>query len=170
MTPETTPWSFAAEIAERYIGEREVSRNQSPFIRRIWRATFGVSYFDDREPWCAAFVAYCVEEAARVHWGMLTSPCALSPSVAELVRNLTRAHVPRVPMPRRGDVVTFLPHFSHCGIVAGVLRGAVHTIEGNTNGDGVRDGDGVYTKIRPASVCTFWALPVRARVIQEGLL
>lgn len=163
MSRETTPWEQAAMIAETYVGEREVTRNQSKFIYRLWNETrFGLSYFNDREPWCAAFVSWCLMKAVADD-SRLVLPCELSPSVHVLVERFTAAKMGNVRVPRRGDVVTFLPHFSHVGIVAGYSGGdTVHTIEGNTNNMGAREGDGVFRKQRSLDLCTFWPLPVKA--------
>ena len=46
------------------------------------------------------------------------------------------------------------PRLSHIGIVAGFAgNGMVHTIEGNTNAAGSREGDGCYDKLRSLSFC-----------------
>jgi hypothetical protein len=52
---------------------------------------------------------------------------------------------------RRGDILVFT--FSHIGIAVGDIGkdGIVQTIEGNTNAEGSREGDGVYRKRRHAS-------------------
>lgn len=52
---------------------------------------------------------------------------------------------------KAGDVVIFT--FSHIGIATGSpdAKGNVPTIEGNTNGAGSREGDGVYAKSRNIS-------------------
>jgi cell wall-associated NlpC family hydrolase len=50
-----------------------------------------------------------------------------------------------------GDIVVF--RFSHVGIYVGTVNStSVLTIEGNTNGEGSREGDGVYEKIRPINL------------------
>jgi hypothetical protein len=52
---------------------------------------------------------------------------------------------------KAGDVVIFT--FSHIGIALGSpdKKGNVPTVEGNTNGAGSREGDGVYRKVRHVS-------------------
>ena len=52
---------------------------------------------------------------------------------------------------KRGDIVCFT--FSHIGIALGSPNedGNVLTCEGNTNGAGSREGDGVYKKTRNIS-------------------
>ena len=66
--------------------------------------------------------------------------------------------------PDRGDLVIY--RFSHCGIVAAGsdAHGLIHTVEGNTNNDGSRDGYEVCAKTRPlAKVKAFITLPVKAQ-------
>jgi hypothetical protein len=52
---------------------------------------------------------------------------------------------------KAGDIVIFT--FSHIGIATSApdKKGNVETIEGNTNGAGSREGDGVYRKTRHVS-------------------
>lgn len=64
--------------------------------------------------------------------------------------------------PEAGDVVSFLPHLSHIGVVAedGVSGGFVHTIEGNTNDAGSHEGDCVAAKTRALTFCgEFYRIP-----------
>jgi hypothetical protein len=45
---------------------------------------------------------------------------------------------------------------SHIGLCSGPEKsGLIPTIEGNTNSDGARDGDGVYAKSRKPSLIRF---------------
>jgi hypothetical protein len=52
---------------------------------------------------------------------------------------------------KRGDIVCFT--FSHIGIATlpPDSNGFISTVEGNTNGEGSREGDGVYKKTRHIS-------------------
>jgi hypothetical protein len=49
-----------------------------------------------------------------------------------------------------GDIVVY--DFSHVGIVIQDKGSRIITVEGNTNGAGSREGDGVYRKDRPKSI------------------
>lgn len=49
-----------------------------------------------------------------------------------------------------GDLVTY--DFSHIGILANDEGTLIHTIEGNTDGGGGRDGGGVWAKTRDRSL------------------
>jgi cell wall-associated NlpC family hydrolase len=49
-----------------------------------------------------------------------------------------------------GDIVMYT--FSHVGIVISDNGKTIQTVEGNTNGEGSREGDGVYFKTRNKSL------------------
>ena len=58
---------------------------------------------------------------------------------------------PTVTNMNPGDVLVF--RFSHTGIYVGpAAPGEIITVEGNTNGSGSREGDGVYQKTRSLSL------------------
>ncbi len=65
-----------------------------------------------------------------------------------------------VIQPLAGDIVVLT--FSHIGIVENVQHGIVHTIEGNTDANGSREGTEVARKIRSKGlVRKFIRLPVK---------
>ncbi len=164
------PWALVASVAEKHVGEREESRNRSPFILRLWRETWadGGDYYEGREPWCAAFVCWCIKQACAADT-RLKVPFEMSPSVHSIAESLRhgigRGGARIVPWreAQRGDVITFLPSFSHIGIVDECCAGGLITIEGNTNDAGSREGDGVYRKQRAEALvrsCDVWRFPV----------
>lgn len=159
-----TPWSAAAGIASDCVGQMETDgKNRSPFIKRLWMSLGLDSYYDDREPWCCAFVSWCLLAASHGRPELIGNHF-ICPDVASALA-WCKAHAQEVPLKlaRTGDVVIYLPHFSHIGIVDEVAELGVHTIEGNTDGSGGRDGDGVYRRFRPfLQIGSIWALPVRA--------
>jgi hypothetical protein len=170
IQPDWVPWRIAASIAAKYVGQREQSRNRSPFILRLWRETWpldGGEYYERRDPWCAAFVSWCLWNAAKTNsrLGALPFRC-LSPSVRimrQMLAGNSGARIVKWRDAMPGDVITFLPAFSHVGIVEEKCLGGLITIEGNTNGAGSREGDGVYRKKRAAELvarCDVWRLPV----------
>jgi hypothetical protein len=121
-------------------------------------------------PWCSAFVAWCMQQwlqAPDVQRALgipeATHP-PLSP-VEEWRFKSARAFEVEVWAKQRGllvlgeeapallgDLITF--DFSHIGIVTRdeVPGQPLETVEGNTNGAGSREGDGVYRKRRPDSL------------------
>lgn len=98
-------------------------------------------------PWCAAFVSYCLQanhiKNPRSGW----APAYFTPTSTIWTRGGLKN---RLPMP--GDI--FGVWFESKGRIAHV--GFVHkygttytiTVEGNTNAAGSREGDGVYMKRR----------------------
>lgn len=91
------------------------------------------------EPWCAAFISWVFLKAGypapRSGW----SP-ALFPD-RRLVKTAIPGHIFGIYFPR-------LKRIAHCGFVATFRNDWVGTIEGNTNLNNSREGDGVYRRIR----------------------
>lgn len=161
--------TLLARIAALEVGVNETSRNDSPRIREYWKAV--ESYNDgwkQREPWCAAFVSWCVKQAAGAEMR-----CPGFAAVRDWLhwceaRADTVAWKDSLP----GDLVIYLPHFSHIGIMERtntssrtafpISRSFAEcvTVEGNTNDEGSREGDGVYRRVRPSSIVgSIWRLP-----------
>jgi len=98
--------------------------------------------------WCAAFVRWCLLQA-----GIKNSITGWSPTAVNS-KNIVYRDRKYNREPRAGDVVTFYyPHLNrigHTGFYHKKISGAVYqSVEGNTNGAGSREGDGVYLKNRP---------------------
>ena len=103
-------------------------------------------------PWCAAFVAYCLHDCgihpeARNAWAAAWFP----PDKIVYKRGSRRysGRTNAIPcLPRPGDVCGFCfgpkPGISHVGFVEQWGDQITLTTEGNTNGSGGREGDGVY--------------------------
>lgn len=91
------------------------------------------------EPWCASFVSWVFgqvgQNAPRTAW----SPDLFPP--AKLVKKPSLAVV-------FGIYYANLKRIAHCGIVAQQQGDWVGTIEGNTDVEGGREGQGVYHKWR----------------------
>lgn len=118
------------------------------------------------DPWCAAFVAWCMMQATA---GATKAPAWCSGSAITTWHKGSRAAgdaniaVPTDPnvalrvapgwiwvraKDAKGatDAARGLWVQGHCGIVVAVDAAGFHTIEGNTNAAGSREGDGVYRK------------------------
>lgn len=134
----------------------------APFFEADWYDPNGSAKGDDGYPWCAAFICWCVMVA--VAGRMITFKRPRTPSARGLIDwSLAQDDSTNTKMYpgkdiRRGDIVVF-DSFSHCGIATSPpnANGLFHTIEGNTNAAGSREGDGVHPKVRPMS-------DVRARI------
>lgn len=124
-------------------------------------------------PWCAAFTCWlmrewveedAVRDAIRARAGLTRE---LTPAQIEKVRcrdasafgwekwarSLGIKVLPETQLAKAGDFVVF--DFSHIGLVVrdqARITDEIHTIEGNTNGRGERDGDGVWAKKRHPSL------------------
>lgn len=145
-------------IARSEIGVRESGNNAGDRVIQYQRATW---LPPGPWPWCAAFTAWCLREWVRIP--DVRAALSLSDSVAaeqwrcrdarafgweEWASKRGLQVLPDTQVPRVGDLVTF--DFSHIGLVVDVPKvgNTFQSIEGNTNGAGSRDGDGVYLKTR----------------------
>ena len=134
--------AFAAEI-----GVREIGTNRGPRVE-TYLASVGLP---PGNPWCAAFVAWCIQQAAlrrkaTVEWPR-TGYC---PSIAAWAKRMGKI----LTEPQPGQVfllrlsVGGTTRFAHTGIVERVQGEILHTIEGNTNERGGREGIGVFERTR----------------------
>ena len=147
-----------ARIATAEIGVEEVDgTNCGPRVNEYKAATNLPPL--ESWPWCAAFVCWCVREAMR-----LTNTAEAAgfkrPTTAgawdferwsKAQDNTTQTRrAPGMDI-AAGDVVIFT--FSHIGIAISApdRRGNVQTIEGNTDGQGSREGGAVLKKVRHIS-------------------
>ena len=144
--------------AKRWLGATEQGGNNSGQLVEIFqKAVDGVA---SREPWCMAYVQSCVIRAEE----MLSIS---HPGVDAILVNALHksehcmtvwAKTPaacRIPDPKVGAIVIWRHGNStsgHTGIVMSVLPdGSFYTAEGNTGSTAagiVREGDGVYKKLR----------------------
>ena len=153
LTPE-----MVIAVASAFVGLREQGGNNRGLLIEMFLG--GVKQLPGK-PWCAAFVhhvgywSHFDHAAGRSSWPL--PPTASCYVLGEFA--LRRGVLLKEPMP--GDVFlqynSILRRFAHTGIVARVVAERLtagekwyecQTIEGNTNGDGARDGDGVFCKPR----------------------
>lgn len=96
-------------------------------------------------PWCMAFVYWCAKQAAAKLG--LVNPLKQTGGVLDEWQSGRGTHI---TVPEEGSI--FIMHESegyHTGIVTGVFAdGLLHTIEGNTNNNGSREGTSVLRKTR----------------------
>lgn len=151
------------EIARRDVGKVEVTRNRAPWIEKFWPATTYAAGHANREPYCAAAVAYWLKEwgeelARRGHLRARTGMSLAQferwrckSALAYDWRDWGRARklevLPESAKAQPSDIIVF--DFSHVGIVEADLgRHGFATIEANTNASGSREGDGCWNKTR----------------------
>lgn len=150
-------------MAEKEVGRKETrGSNLGPEVKKYQLATnLDVGAW----PWCAAFCCYMLQQwladPANRTWLALkkTSSERWRPKTAlaygflewAKARPATVIILPDTAEPRAGDIVIY--DFSHIGIVKGNIDGEwFEAVEGNTNGAGSREGDGVYLKRRRRSL------------------
>lgn len=162
---EKNPRAVFAQIAlaeaRKIIRETEGS-NRGPGISKYWDATTYRDGYRDRQPYCCAAVCWMIAEAKRtgVPWasGLPTTPSVSSfknwalREQANGDATVFRFDDPRLH-PERGDIICFLPVFSHIGVVVDMDKSAILTVEANTTPDAStpakeRDGGGVYSRRR----------------------
>lgn len=137
----------AADVAVRYVGVEETSRNSGPEIDR-WLALVGLS---PGNAWCYAAVYGWYQEAADE----LGMPNPL-PKTGRVVRAWQRCPLQyRSTRSARGAVFIHLAEPTnpdsdgHCGIVLGADDSDLLTFEGNTNVKGAREGKRAMFSRRP---------------------
>lgn len=136
--------------------------NRGPEIEHFLRSV-GANAGD---PWCAAFVSCCLQEAAMSlrpdHAGdfawarrwVSSNFVKLSASVEEMARDAQMRGIWKGAdwQAKPGSLVCYrFVKGHHIGFVKGTHGGNLWTVEGNTVSDtgNQRDGDGVYTRKRP---------------------
>lgn len=139
----------ALRVALSQVGVRETSRNSGPEVDSYLASVeLGPGY-----SWCAAFV----------HWSFVTgaasiqqpNPCPHTAGALRLWDLCPATWQTQEPEP--GDVFV-IDHMHGLGHVGFVVRAYIdvdagnvpmlETCEGNTNGGGSREGDGVYRRTR----------------------
>jgi len=139
------------EVARNTIGLREGPGNSGAVVDEIL-ATVGLE--GSRAPWCAAWVVYVGDKA----FGKQANPFPRSAwSPAFVVKPTWDRGKGATPGPADAFGIYFqsLRRVAHTGLIERIEGKMAVTIEGNTNDNGSRDGDGVYRKRRP--LCTMLA-------------
>jgi hypothetical protein len=144
------------QAAQSKVGNTyETSENQGPGLQELWTATEYPNGYNDRAPWCAAFVCWAVKQsgvfdeanrpksASAFKGGGYEEWARNKSSVVKLNTRPAKVYA--------GDLVIF--SFSHIGIATSDsdANGKFNTIEGNTNAAGSREGNGAYAKTRSIS-------------------
>jgi len=152
-------------LAKEEIGVEEVDgTNCGPRVDEYKAATWLDS--DVGWPWCAAFICWLVREAIKdqdvsfkrpqtagawdfENWAKKQKDKGVV--LYKPVGEVLNVSVDEKPYVRAGDIVVF--RFSHIGLAIGepTNNGFVSTIEGNTNGEGSREGGAVLEKSRRLS-------------------
>lgn len=134
------------EIAITQLGVQEVPKNSNagPQVEKYLKSVgLGKGY-----SWCMAFVYWCAREASI----QVEVPNTLFKTGGVLAMWNARPLL-RVKTPQAGDIMIldYGGGLGHTGIVEKVSGTKVHTIEGNTNDNGSREGYEVCRKVRELS-------------------
>lgn len=141
-------------IALAEVGTEEINgSNCGPRVNEYKAAT----WLDPKQswPWCAAFVDWCVQQAMQ--GGKYTFERPRTAGAWDLINwSLEQddsTQTKRSPGNdiKGGDIIVYT--FSHCGIATSApdASGNFHTVEGNTDSAGSREGGGVFAKTRKTS-------------------
>ncbi len=116
--------------------------------------------------WCMAFVYWCCEKSNAKYpdiTGGMSSPLVKTGGVIKQwneidihVLSLFRPPVQvKFEEPNQGDIfiIDFGKGIGHTGFVEDVVGDKIHTIEGNTNDEGSREGYEVCRRVRKISAC-----------------
>lgn len=151
--------SLVIQYAQKNIGEKEVEANSSPLIDRMLKEV-GLKAGD---PWCAAAISYWVK-LASIQLGKHPE-FVYGGSVYKIWAKNQKLVIAK-PVP---NCIFCIDHglskqgnkIGHTGLVIGVSNDVVATVEGNTNKDGSRNGDGVYARTRNISEITYGFLKIQ---------
>ncbi|WP_316814476.1 peptidoglycan-binding protein [Pedobacter nyackensis] len=122
------------DIAEKEVGVRESGENTGLRVDE-YNAYVGFK----KVAWCASFVSWVFGQAGYPQPRSAWSP-AIFPA-HRIAKNPVAGMVMGIYFPK-------LKRIAHCGIVTRVKGELIFSIEGNTNFNGSREGDGVYRRIR----------------------
>jgi hypothetical protein len=146
----------AVKLAGGEVGVRESGGpNRGPRVDEYLR-NVGLDPTRGSYSWCASFVYFCFNRAAQ-NLG-IRNPCVKTAGVMNHWRlapawaRVTAQDLAGSPSAVRPGAIFVIDHGQgkgHTGLVERVSPGSLHTIEGNTNTAGSREGDGVYRRIRP---------------------
>lgn len=135
--------SRVVPVAELFVGwvRETTGKNDGPWVEAIQRTTGNKK----GDPWCASFVNFVLDIAYRdLNPLPSTASCDVLLEFAKKRGLLTDKPVP-------GDVFLVMntpTDATHTGIVTEVFADRVATIEGNTNRQGAREGNGVWARER----------------------
>jgi hypothetical protein len=148
-TPNSLAEGLVASLRTKN-GVREIPRNSNrgPDVEEFQRATWleGTGW-----AWCAAFVCWGMRELEKqIDYPFERPRTAGAWDFENWARQQGLKLFKPVGTIKKGDIVIFT--FSHIGVaIADEQDGYVQTIEGNTDGGGSREGNGVYEKRRAKS-------------------
>jgi lysozyme family protein len=163
--------TVAASEEQQHVRESPLGSNRGPRVDQYLRAA-GIDPSTGSYPWCAGFIVWCFDNAAR-QLG-LASPVPRTAGVHDMWQQAGRAGFRRIPYETAiGDPGQVQPGHvffidtgeghGHTGLVVGRAGNEFQTIEGNTNELGGREGIGVFARSRPVRQATLGFVEFAAR-------
>jgi hypothetical protein len=135
----------ALKVALTQVGQKEnpIGSNWGKPVKD-YLASVGINF---PASWCMAFVYWCFDQVSNKG----ANPLVKSGGVLNCWNNAKANRV--LGEPQVGDIfiMDFGKGLGHTGIVLDVNENYIHTIEGNTNDSGSREGIMVCQKLRPKS-------------------
>jgi hypothetical protein len=134
--PERDPVKRVMDVSRSQLGVRELTGKNDGIKIEAYLKYVG---FKKGNPWCAAYVSWVFKQA-----GFSQPKTAWSPGLFPLGRIVKQPAAGLV----FGIYFNDLKRIAHCGFVENTQGDFVLTIEGNTNVEGSREGQGVYRRLR----------------------
>jgi hypothetical protein len=131
-------------VAQSQVGVKEKGYNAGKDVEKYLSAV-GLK---KGNPWCAAFVAWCYEQVNLPHPRSGYCPAWFTSNVIYERVNYKLNVFEAKPGQVFGLYFESKRRIAHVGIITGQTKYSYETIEGNTDGSGTRDGDGVYKMLR----------------------
>lgn len=131
------------QVAVSQLGVSEIPKgsNAGPDVEKYLKSVgLGKGY-----SWCMAFVFWCTEQAAVKTASI--NPLKKTAGVLDQY-NSRKNLVTTIPTPGAIFIMDFGKGQGHTGFVEKVVADTIHTIEGNTNDDGSREGYEVCRRTR----------------------
>lgn len=142
-TGNAIPQPRIDQVYLKEIGVREKTGNNDGERVETYQRSTGTYHV----AWCASFVKWCFDQAHVITTITAWSPTAHNPD------NIVWFHLKFLKEPQSGDVGTiWFPskrRIAHTFFFHRKINDSIYeSVEGNTNGGGSRDGDGVYKRRR----------------------
>ena len=147
--------SKIVQIAQSYVGQREVAGNRG-WKDKAFEAKMKATGWQPGDAWCAFFTELVWTEAFKGTSHVARFVALFSPSATATFSNFSGSQeykTGRTPRPGALAVWRYGTGWKgHIGIVESVEKGAMKTIEGNTNAAGSREGVMVARKRRTTAL------------------
>jgi hypothetical protein len=146
------------QVAILEIGKEEIPRgsNWGDHVKKYLHSV-GIDF---PASWCMAFVYWCCEQSGN-------NKLIKTGGVLRQWNEIPENYKFKVPMPGDIFIMDFGKGLGHTGFVEYIEGDNIHTIEGNTNDEGSREGYEVCRRVRKSSSCIGF---IRLPVIQSNLV